>query len=147
MIALAGRVARQIEELTLLFNSATGMVMFEIEVNGWFAAAHQLRLLDGRMEPLHGHNWQVRATFRGPQLDAMGVLLDFTRVQPALNEILASLHDQFLNELPAFATCNPSAENVARHIARELAQRIADATLYCVAVEESPGCTARYYPQ
>lgn len=122
--------------------------MFEVEVSGWFAAAHQLRHPDGTWEPLHGHNWMVRVTLRGPALDAFGVLADFTQVQPLLREILVEMHDRNLNDLASFAARNPSAENVAVHISeRWRAQAGATADLlHCVAVEETPGCVARYFP-
>lgn len=121
--------------------------MYEVTVSGWFAAAHQLRLLDGSLEPLHGHNWQIRATFSGPRLDPMGVLIDFTRLRPRLDAILHEMHDRHLNELPAFAARNPSAENVAVHIAEQLARdEWPGATLACVEVEEAPHCIARYRP-
>lgn len=121
--------------------------MFEITVSGWFAAAHQLRFPDGSYEPLHGHNWQVRVTFAGPTLDELGVLLDFTVVKPRLDAALRELHDRHLNDLPAFADCNPSAENVARHIAVKIADVAVDPVrLAVVEVEEAPGCAARYRP-
>lgn len=119
--------------------------MFEVTVSGWFAAAHQLRLLDGTLEPLHGHNWKVQVTFAGPSLDRMGVLIDFTRLRPQLDAILAELHDRNLNDLPAFRDKNPSAEHVAVHIAQRLTAGAAGAPA-CVEVEEAPGCVARYRP-
>jgi 6-pyruvoyltetrahydropterin/6-carboxytetrahydropterin synthase len=119
--------------------------MFEITVSGWFAAAHRLRLLDGTLEPLHGHNWNVRVTFAGPTLDHMGVLLDFTRAKPQLDAVLAEMHDRNLNDLAAFRERNPSAENVAVLIAERLTDT-ARATPACVEVEETPGCFARYRP-
>ena len=135
--------------------SATIARMYEVTISGWFAAAHQLRLADGRLEPLHGHNWQVRVTYAGPRLDAQGLLLDFTALKPRLARVLAELHDRCLNELPAFADRNPSAEHVAVHIAAALAtdtganvSRVAttEARLVCVEVEEEPGCFARFRP-
>lgn len=118
--------------------------MFEITVTAWFSAAHQLRLCDGALEPLHGHNWRVSVTLRGPQLDDMGVLADFTRVKPWLDAALATLHDRHLNELPEFANRNPSAENVAMHVAELFDRRVAPgAALTMVEVEEAPGCIAR----
>src|SRR5688500_5032470 len=114
--------------------------MFEVTVTGWFAAAHQLRLLDGALEPLHGHNWHVRVTCAGPRLDAMGVLVDFTKLRPALEAILGGLHDRCLNELPAFAALNPSAENVAVHVAGAIARDVPKGVaVSCVEVEETPG--------
>lgn len=118
--------------------------MYEVTISGWFAAAHQLRLLDGRMEPLHGHNWRVAATFAGAQLDEMGVLIDFTRVKPLLDAILAEAHDRNLNDLAAFRDLNPSAENVAAWIAQRLGASEFGRLLAGVEVEEAPGCVARY---
>lgn len=121
-----------------------GVAMFEVVVSGWFSAAHQLRLLDGAMEPLHGHNWHVRVTCAGPKLDAMGVLVDFTKLKPALDAVLATLHDRNLNDLPAFHDRNPSAENVALLISEKLRPACpVGVVLSCVEVEEAPGCAAR----
>lgn len=121
--------------------------MFEVSVSGWFAAAHQLRFADGTLEPLHGHNWQVQATFAGAALDASGLLLDFVPLKRALDAALGELHDRNLNELDAFAERNPSAENVALWLAQRLAPMTrAGAGLQSVSVEESPGCVARYRP-
>lgn len=121
--------------------------MYEVILTGSFAAAHQLRLLDESLEPLHGHNWHVRVVFAGPELDTMGVLVDFTVVRPKFLAVLAKLNDTFLNELPTFAERNPSAENVALHIAEEI-QAIGEpaAKLMAVEVEEEPGCFASYRP-
>ncbi len=120
---------------------------YEISVSGWFAAAHQLRLPDGKLEPLHGHNWHVTVTFAGPRLDDGGLLLDFVEVRRRLQETLADMHDRHLNDHPGFAQRNPSAENVAVHIAERLRDLAHDSiSLRCVAVEEAPGCVARYFP-
>ncbi|MBI5864592.1 MAG: 6-carboxytetrahydropterin synthase, partial [Planctomycetes bacterium] len=50
-----------------------------------------------------------------------------------------------LNENPAFQRQNPSAENVAALIAERLGDE-PGATLWCIEVEEAPGCTARFLP-
>jgi 6-pyruvoyltetrahydropterin/6-carboxytetrahydropterin synthase len=121
--------------------------MFEVVIEGIFSASHQLRLLDGSLEPLHGHDWQVRVTYRGPELDAMGVLVDFTVVKPRLDQVLAALDHRHLNELPAFREQNPSAECVAVHIAEALADTTGPrVSLACVEVKEEPGCYGRYVP-
>lgn len=124
--------------------STAETAVFEVTVGGWFAAAHQLRFADGTVEPLHGHNWQVRVTFRGRKLDSAGLLVDFTRVKARLDELLRTMHDRNLNDLPAFGTRNPSAEHVAVHIASAMAGGWPDGVeLSQVEVEEAPGCTAR----
>lgn len=122
--------------------------MFEASVSSWFAAAHQLRLYDGTLEPLHGHNWHVTATYRAERLDAMGVAVDFVAVRRQLDELLRLFHDRNLNDLPAFERVNPSAESVAAHIAAELAKSVPGdngATLAAVTVEEAPGCRATFW--
>lgn len=119
--------------------------MFEVTVNGWFAAAHQLRLPDGRLEPLHGHNWRVWITFAGSQLDASGMLVDFTLVRPRLERLLAQMHDRNLNDLKQFAERNPSAEQVAAYVAEQMSGDLPERVrLSAVRVEEAPGCTATY---
>lgn len=121
--------------------------VYEVTIGGWFSAAHQLRFLDGTLEPLHGHNWRVQVTYSGQQLDSAGVLIDFTRLKPVLDDILSRLHERHLNDCPAFRDRDPSAENVAVHIAEQLGERFpTEVQLACVEVEEAPGCIARFRP-
>jgi 6-pyruvoyltetrahydropterin/6-carboxytetrahydropterin synthase len=121
--------------------------MFEVSVHGSFTARHQLRLSEGTWEPLHEHGWRVEVTYAGPRLNAGGVLVDFVDVERLLAETLAPLQHQSLNSLAIFRERLPSAENVALHIAERMAAGAAsDACLRCVAVEEAPGCVARYWP-
>jgi 6-pyruvoyltetrahydropterin/6-carboxytetrahydropterin synthase len=130
-------------------HSAERLRVFEASVDDRFCAAHQLRRPDGSMEPLHGHNWRVVVTFRAAELDALGVVVDFVALRRELEQVLAALHNRNLNELPAFAVRNPSAENVALHIAESLSRTSVwrgSAVLRCVDVEEAPGCIARYCP-
>lgn len=118
--------------------------MFEVSVSGGFSAAHQLRLADGSLEPLHDHDWHVTATYAGPQLDPAGLLVDFEQVRRELERVLADLDQTNLNVHPALAAVNPSAEQVAVCIARKLMEARSGALLHSVAVEEAPGCVARY---
>ena len=93
---------------------------FEITTTRTFAAAHQLRLYDGSLEPLHGHNWRVKVTVAAPRLDAIGVVMDFHELERRVNAIVELMHNRNLNDLGAFKSTNPSAENVAVHIAQNL---------------------------
>src|SRR5438046_1860085 len=95
--------------------------MFSITAQRDFSASHQLRLYDGSLEPLHGHNWRVRISVSAPKLDAIGVVMDFHELERLLNEILEPFHNAHLNDHPPFiAGLNPSAENVALHVANRL---------------------------
>jgi 6-pyruvoyltetrahydropterin/6-carboxytetrahydropterin synthase len=93
---------------------------FEIRTARTFSAAHQLRLYDGSLEPLHGHNWRVEVTVAAAGLDSIGVVMDFHELERLLDQIIAPMQNKHLNELAAFAEMNPSAENVALHIAQSL---------------------------
>jgi 6-pyruvoyltetrahydropterin/6-carboxytetrahydropterin synthase len=93
---------------------------FEITAQRTFAAAHQLRLYDGSLEPLHGHNWRVNVTVGADRLDPIGVVMDFHELDRALEQTIASMRNRHLNDTEAFQHLNPSTENVALHIARQL---------------------------
>ena len=94
---------------------------FEITTTRSFSAAHQLKLYDGSLEPLHGHNWRVKVTVVADRLDAIGVVMDFHELERLLDAILAPLQNSHLNDTAEFASLNPSAENVAYHVGRMLA--------------------------
>ncbi len=108
-------------------------------------------MIAGEREPLHGHNWHVTATIAGEKLDPDGLLCDFHTVHGALQEIIAPFENRNLNEVEPFDLVNPSAENVARHIAAELGARLDEglaphAAVAAVSVTEATGCRAVYRP-
>ncbi len=91
---------------------------FAITITREFSAAHALRLYDGTMEPVHGHNWRVAVTVAAEKLDGMGVVMDFHELERLVDEIVSPWHNRNLNEVGPFAVAgklalNPSAENVA----------------------------------
>jgi len=88
--------------------------MFRMSVEGQFSAAHSLREYPGPCCQLHGHNYIVQVRLTGTELDALGMLVDYTDVKRALAEALAPLDHAYLNDLPEFATVNPTSENIAR---------------------------------
>ena len=50
--------------------------MYEISVDEEFAA-HNLRGYKGKCEDSHGHNYKVRVTVAGLELDSVSLLCDF----------------------------------------------------------------------
>ena len=114
---------------------------FEISATRHFSAAHALRLYDGSLEPLHGHNWQVRVTVSAQKLDAIGVVMDFHELERLMHQIVGPMHNANLNDLPAFQTKNPSAENVAVHVGERL-RLPQQVSLKTVEVWETPECRA-----
>src|ERR1700737_3032580 len=89
--------------------------MFQVSVDEVFSAGHALRGYRGKCENTHGHNYKVRITLQGPQLDSIGLLCDFVHLKRIIRGIIELLDHQFLNDLPAFRQVNPSAENMAKY--------------------------------
>jgi 6-pyruvoyltetrahydropterin/6-carboxytetrahydropterin synthase len=118
---------------------------FEISTIRRFSASHQLRLYDGSVEPLHGHEWVVKVTAAAQKLDAIGVVMDFHELERLVDKITGPMHDRHLNELSAFADVNPTAENVARAIASGL-QLPGGVRLMSVEVWETAENSAVYRP-
>src|SRR5438105_201205 len=93
---------------------------FEITALREFSASHQLRLYDGSLESLHGHNWRARVTVSAAGLDSIGVVMDFHELERLLESIVGPLHNTHLNDHAELKRMNPSAESVALYIARQL---------------------------
>ncbi len=123
------------------------MSRYELTITADFSAAHRLRLLDGSIEPLHGHNWHVELSLEGERLDGMDVLADFTELQPRLVAVTAALHNSCLNDHPAFGARNPSTELVAKYIYEQFSPGLpAGVRVLRVRVWETATCAAAYIP-
>ena len=122
---------------------------YSIRVVRSFAASHQLRLGGGGLEPLHGHNWKVAVTVASDRLDALGCVMDFHELERLTDAVVVPLHNRHLNDVPPFdAELNPSAENVAVHVARSVAAGLpAGASVAKVRAWETAGNSAEYRPE
>ena len=117
--------------------------MFTVMVSAAFSATHRVPLPGGDLEPLHGHDWIVRAYFSREALDERGMVVDFCAAESALKTIVAELHHQDLNDHPALAGAVPTAEVVAKCLFDRLG-RAGFPELGRVEVTEAPGCVAAY---
>jgi 6-pyruvoyltetrahydropterin/6-carboxytetrahydropterin synthase len=61
-----------------------------------FSAAHFTLFADGRAELLHGHNYRVRVTLAGGDLDREGLLVDIESFKKALRALCAGLDSRTL---------------------------------------------------
>ncbi|WP_462325506.1 6-carboxytetrahydropterin synthase QueD [Desulfoplanes sp.] len=103
---------------------------WRLRVRSDFSAAHQLRHYQGKCETLHGHNFIVEAEVSGTRLDPkIGYLMDFKELKNRLETVLETLDHTCLNELPCFATSNPTSEELARYIFEGLDARLQDCTV------------------
>ena len=121
--------------------------MWEISQETCVAAAHQLRFAPGEGERLHGHNWRIKATVRAERLDASGFVLDFNALAATLRALVEPYEHVFLNELAPFDDLNPTAENIARVVADNLAAKVDDDRVKVLKVEvwENDSCAATFY--
>jgi 6-pyruvoyltetrahydropterin/6-carboxytetrahydropterin synthase len=72
--------------------------MYEVTVEDSFAAGHYLRNYKGKCENPHGHNYKVRVTLRGGELDKAGLLLDFKDLKEVMKHVIDRLDHQMLND-------------------------------------------------
>ena len=123
--------------------------VFEVYVKSHFSAAHSLRGYPGDCARMHGHNWMVEVFVRCAELDSIGIGIDFRDIRTAVKEVLAGLDHSDLNELPLFSEQNPSSENIAKFLYRELSARLNTQKVRVsrVKVSETPGAGAFYWEE
>ncbi len=99
--------------------------MFSITVRDHMMVAHSFRGdVFGPAQRLHGATFVVDATFRRPELDADGIVVDIGLATQQLGEVLGELNYRNLDDEPAFAGVNTSTEFLAKVIADRLADRV-----------------------
>jgi len=109
--------------------------MYEITIIKSFSAAHLLSEIGGKCEELHGHNFKVEVTVGSPELNSEGILIDFRLLKKWLKEILDQMDHQHLNDLPFFKDKNPSSENIACFLYREMQSKVADSGIKMLRVK------------
>ena len=128
--------------------------MHQITVQRVVSAAHAIRLYDGSLEPLHGHDWRIDVTVQAEQLDAIDVVMDFHALERMVDTLLDAVRNGNFNEVAPFAgdgshglAINPTAERVAQWVGESVIAQLPDgASLAEVRVGESPGCVATWRP-
>ena len=123
--------------------------MFEVTVEADFSSGHYLRNYKGKCENPHGHNYKVRVTLAGAELDGAGLLLDFKLLKQVLRPAIARIDHQMLNDLEPFTVLNPSAENLSKYFYDETNARLKNVTngrvrVKDVTVFETDTTTATY---
>jgi 6-pyruvoyltetrahydropterin/6-carboxytetrahydropterin synthase len=96
-----------------------------------FCYGHRLLEYDGKCRHLHGHNGRAVITLETPELDGLGMVVDFTRIKEVVSawidealdhKMLLHRDDPVLEYLrrqgePVYVLeVNPTAENIARLI-------------------------------
>ncbi len=94
-----------------------------------FASAHTLRDYPGACSRMHGHNWKLELEVEATALDEVGMGIDFKRMKAAANEVGDRLDHRYLNDLEPFTEINPTAENIAAYMYREIAAKLNSDTI------------------
>jgi len=90
--------------------------MYKLCVTTHFSAAHRLKFYPGACERIHGHNWKIKVTVAGSELDETGMLMDLLVLRTMVNECIQPFDHRLINEVPPFDAMNPTSENLARYI-------------------------------
>jgi 6-pyruvoyltetrahydropterin/6-carboxytetrahydropterin synthase len=124
--------------------------MYQVFVDESFSAGHALRNYHGKCENPHGHNYKVRVTLEGPELDSTGLLYDFVHLKQILHGVIGSLDHKYLNDQAPFDQLNPSAENIAKHLYDETSKQMRSvpngARIRSITVWETDVTAATYAP-
>ena len=121
---------------------------YRVTVSARFEAAHNLIDYPGGPEPLHDHSYRVEAVLESRDLQRHDVAVDFVAARKALEAIAKEFDYGYINEHPAFAGRNTSAENLARYFAERLEASgdFGKASVAEVTVWEGPENRAAYRP-
>jgi 6-pyruvoyl-tetrahydropterin synthase len=104
--------------------------MYSVTVADHMMVAHSLRgEAFGPAQALHGATYVIEATFRRDELDPDGIVVDIGLAATALREVVETLTYRNLDDIPGFAGVNTTTEVLARHVADQLAGRLADGSL------------------
>ena len=107
--------------------------MYYVKKRFEISAAHRLELsYKSKCGNLHGHNWIVTVECRSRELNADGMVVDFTHIKEM---VMDRLDHSVINDV---IECNPTAENIARWIVDTVPSLLARE------VQESEGNTAIY---
>lgn len=104
--------------------------MYSVTVRDHFMIAHSFRGdVFGPAQRLHGATYVVDVSFRRPELDQDGVVVDIGRAAAELSGVLDGFRYRNLDDDPAFAGVNTTTEHLARVIFDRLADAVRDGRL------------------
>ena len=107
---------------------------YQLKVITEFASAHTLRDYPGACSRMHGHNWKVELEAVATALDEVGMGIDFKKMKNVAREVGDRLDHRYLNELEPFTDINPTAENIAAYLYREISAQLNTDTIKVSAV-------------
>jgi 6-pyruvoyltetrahydropterin/6-carboxytetrahydropterin synthase len=123
--------------------------IFEIYIKTHFSAAHRLNGYPGDCSRTHGHNWIIEVFVRCSALNDIGIGIDFRDIKLSVKDVLANLDHFDLNDLEPFQKQNPTSENIAKYLYKELSRKLNSNTITIskIKVSETPGAGAFYWEE
>ncbi len=121
---------------------------YELGIDSFFGASHAMRPNGER----HTHSFRVQASFVTESVDENGMICGFREVSDLLDEQAKRFVNRFLNEMEPFAVLQPTGENLASVIYRDLATALVDRLddppkLVSVTLWENPTSYVRISPK
>lgn len=111
-----------------------------------FSASHIIPGHPGKCARLHGHNWKVEVEVQAQRLDHLGMAIDFQDIKAATKHLIEGLDHYHLNDLEAFKTVIPTAENIAAWLfaCLSIALNKMQIKVSAVTLWETDRCRVRY---
>jgi 6-pyruvoyltetrahydropterin/6-carboxytetrahydropterin synthase len=110
-------------------------------VRSAFPATHRIRVdARGTREPAHAHNWRVEVWLQSEDPR------DSSAARAFLDDWVSRYRGKSFNEVSPFDVVNPTAEEVARVFAEEIAEALPSVHVVRVEVGEAAGFSATYWP-
>lgn len=138
------------------------MARYRIAADHYFSAGHRLNDYKGPCARLHGHNYRARFVVESKFLDAQGMVMDFGIVKAKLggwidehwdHRFLICMRDPIASRLVELdphgvvvVPFNPTAENMAKHLAGIWSNLYDVDSLVACTIQETPKCSASYRP-
>jgi 6-pyruvoyltetrahydropterin/6-carboxytetrahydropterin synthase len=109
-VASKGRDANEVQA-----ELSSGLA-FELAIDSFFGASHAMRPSGER----HTHSFRVQASFTTETVDDDGMVCGLREVSDLLDTEARKYMNRFLNDMPPFDVVQPTGENLASVIYRDL---------------------------
>jgi 6-pyruvoyltetrahydropterin/6-carboxytetrahydropterin synthase len=122
---------------------ATGMA-YELNIDSFFGASHAMRPTG----ETHTHSFRIQATFVTESVDDNGMICGFREVSDLLDFEAKRYVNRFINDIQPFDVVQPTGENLATVIYRNLSLTLAESMpggpeLVSVTLWENPTSSVR----
>ncbi len=114
-VQLLARESRPLQPPTIQRTLASGMT-YELAMDSFFGASHAMRPSGER----HTHSFRVQGTFVTDSVDDNGMICGFREVSNMLEAEAKRYVNRFINEVAPFDVVQPTGENIATVIYRNL---------------------------